>query len=470
MNERLKRAGIVAAFLVVMVAGTAVPAQEGYAGTSIVKSVEEEQAEISSGKVRTLTVLKKAMLSEGKEAIAGKAAAGKGQSAENGTVAEKKNQNESVAVESTELQSEVAQEPGTAGEDVLKSGTPEENTETVLPGYQASSSQTAVFEDGQEGVYNYCPSVMVSNGSTGVFYCSNTDSYSVRDSIYYTDCREINGSWYYSGKKRVLTSTSGSWDSQHVCDPSVIKGNFIYGGVQYQYLMAYLGCSSTDNQRNSIGLAFSNSLDSGWVKADSLNPIIRYSYDENHAGSFQWGAGQPSLVSLDNNGKVALFYTEGTWNLTSEKVQVWDFINMDSPTLLYSGSVSNVGTVNQNGSQDFISNADFAWSGNTLYMVCDTHPFGGSVLDCVPTVSRVYAATISKEAVEAGGMESVTWSLVGEVSSSVTGRDKNHNCGVSRDSYSNTAGGLAVFYTGASELGNFADSLWSYRIYKMNLD
>lgn len=55
------------------------------------------------------------------------------------------------------------------------------------------------------------------------------------------------------------------------------------------------------------GKATAGSVD----KCDDINPFIHYEYDESRPNAFQWGYGQPSLVSVDKKGKVLLGYTCG---------------------------------------------------------------------------------------------------------------------------------------------------------------
>lgn len=316
-----------------------------------------------------------------------------------------------------------------------------------------SEEQIEEFFSIPDGTYNYCPSVIVNDDNVSIFYCSNIEAYQISDNICYSDA-VINddGSVSFKNRSIVLSPTTDSWDSMHVCDPSVISGRFTYQGAAYNYLMAYLGCDTTDNQQNQIGLAVSNCLSSGWVKVGS-SPIIEKNYDSSQS-AFQWGVGQPSLINLDGSGHVLLFYTEGTYDLTCTKVQEWDFSNLDAPILLSYNNVSNAGT------NDFISNADFALSGQTLYMICDTHPFGGNVLDCIPDSSCVYSCfwdgTIES-------LSSVSWNKVYTVNQDNTGFPKNHNCGI----YRTSSGGLSrngVIYTAANENSDFLSSLCTYRL------
>lgn len=304
--------------------------------------------------------------------------------------------------------------------------------------------------DNRNGVYNYCPSSFIDD-EEGIFYCSNETPYIVQDSIYYTDSEHA--------PVKVLSPTKESWDSVHVCDPTVIAGDWSYNGETYKYLMAYLGCSTTDNQNNQIGLAVSNAKDHGWIKV-SNQPFISYTYDNRHTDAFQWGVGQPSLLNI-GNGFAAVFYTEGTWNLTSTKCAVYDLSNLNNPVYIDCTTVNNAGlTQIDDNSPDFMSNADFALSGTTMYVVCDTHPFGLGLLDCIPTVSKIYKTDIDIANL-LGSLKTCMWDEVCRIDNA----SKNHNCCLSR-----TPEGLlaetSALYTSANEKSSYAASLWSYSIQK----
>lgn len=91
------------------------------------------------------------------------------------------------------------------------------------------------------GFYRYCPATLVEGGVRHVFYCKNTTANQIVDSIYHAT---VDAAGNLSGESAVLDpadSTGTAWDSYHVCDPSVIKGAFVYNGHTYTYLMAYLG-------------------------------------------------------------------------------------------------------------------------------------------------------------------------------------------------------------------------------------
>lgn len=360
---------------------------------------------------------------------------------------------ETECVEDTEIIEECTTEEVNTEVQVTEQGemvtenTDEKNVVEVPEEETIETSNTVV-----EQKYSYCPIGIDLGGSVRTFYCENKDSGVISDHIYTS----------YNGSKSLVLSPGSGWDSIHVCDPSVIEGNFSYCGTPYRYLMAYLGCNTTDCQNNQIGLAVSNSLESGWVKVYD-HPFISYSYDNSHSSSFQWGVGQPSLVSVDNSGTIAIFYTRGTWNLTSEIVEVYDLSNLDSPVNLGKATVSNSGT------GDFISNADFCYNTNTstLYMVSDVHPFSNGILSNIPSSSRVCSTIVNLSDVES--IANCNWSTIKYIDRSVTGHARNHNAGFIRDSFGHTNCLPSVLCSTADILTDDISSLWSYTFQRVDM-
>jgi len=94
----------------------------------------------------------------------------------------------------------------------------------------------------------------------------------------------------------------GGWDTMHVGDPAVVSGKFSYGGNIYNYAMYYTGTHHILNQ-SKIGAAFSNDL-TNWKKYPY--PVIRPSTESDYF----YGDGMPSVVNLDGNSKLIIFYTD----------------------------------------------------------------------------------------------------------------------------------------------------------------
>ncbi len=320
------------------------------------------------------------------------------------------------------------------------------------------------FTTDQEGIYNYCPSVMqLSDGTLYIYYCTNQHSYEVIDHV---GCRKgvrnADGSVTWGEERIVLFPSAGAWDAHHVCDPSVIAGSFRYGGKTYGYLMAYLGCTSYDNQENKIGLAVASSPEGPFIKVGS-EPLIDFAIDPD-VTVFQWGVGQPSLVSADKNGKVYLFYTRGDKDGTRQMVDTWELSNLDAPSRIQTETLSARGLLNLNSEKDFMNNADFVYDTveKRFYAVSDCHPNPTDTPNYISSHCRINSFAHHTSFTD------FVWSKVKNIAPKDTGFPRNHNAGILRDAYGHLPdnGYLSVFYT-VAQTGN--DSLWSYRIYDYNI-
>ena len=313
------------------------------------------------------------------------------------------------------------------------------------------------------GIYNYCPSVIeLEDGTRYVYYCTNQDSYRVID---YVGCRKgtpnADGTYTWSAEKVVFSPSENLWDSMHTCDPSVIKGAFTYDGTEYSYLMAYLGCTSTDNQENKVGLAVANSPEGPFIRVGTT-PVVDFTKDSS-SSVFQWGVGQPSLVSIDKAGKVWLFYTRGDVNGTRTVVCECDFSNLNAPVIGSEVKLATTNLVELDGDKDIINNADFAYDAekNVFYSASDCHPNPSSEPNYISSHFRVtsFKGTDFKKA---------TWKYLATVGPEDTSYARNHNVGLVRDEYGHipSRNYLTVYYTVSVE---GSQSLWSYRLHDFNI-
>ncbi len=355
------------------------------------------------------------------------------------------------------------------GETETTGGERDESTEPVgtdePAGNEIPESGNLLFDNKKEGIYNYCPSVLEEpDGTRYVYYCTNRDSYNVTD---YIGCRkgipDSDGTYVYGEETIVFSPSEGQWDSRHTCDPSVIKGRFSYRGTEYRYLMAYLGTEQSDNQINQVGLAVSLTPDGPFQKVGT-EPVV--SYEKNLATTaFQWGVGQPSLVSADCAGDVWLFYTRGDPGETCTRVCRLDCSDLDQIRIPEADTkVSVSGLRNLNGGADLLNNADFAYDPDTNRFFCasDCHPNPSGVPDYIGGAFRLTCCSFS-----GGKFSSVCWQNLAVVGKEQTGFPRNHNVSLVRDEYGRLPkrNYLTVCYT-VSEEGDA--SLWSYRIYDWN--
>ena len=328
-----------------------------------------------------------------------------------------------------------------------------------------------------DGFYRYAPSTLVDSGRRHVFYCRNINSRVVVDGIYHA-VQAADGT--LGAETLVLApadSTGTAWDSYHVCDPSVISGAFYYAGHTYRYLMAYLGVkgrpgdTSSDGAKcinNKVGLAVSDSLTSGWVRMGT-DPVVITEHTD------WWGVGQPSLLSVDGAGKVALFYA-GDYET---RLLNLDFTDAAATAASLATKVGDQGIMlGKTGVMDLmgttlrmtITNADFAYDAarKLLYMITDTpdslanwYDNGGQNLYISKAVS-VYRTSV--DTLANLNLASAEWELVArfqpsDLAANYSTAARCHNSGLVRTD----AGGLAGFQANVSVANVKNDALYTYR-------
>ena len=338
-------------------------------------------------------------------------------------------------------------------------------------------------DDINENFYNYCPTVIMEGSNImHVWYCGNKNSGNVTDYIMYRKgILHSDGKWVFSSKQIALEhGEAGTWDSRHACDPSVIKGIFNYNGEEYHYLMAYLGCKTSNVTCNEVGIALAKDASGPWVKVGDGATAFRSYYDSTEFGSDganYWGYGQPSLVSVDKAGRVLLFYTKGIKLGTYTYVEEWNFSDLNNPVLIREAKLADGGAIGT------VNNADFAYDPieKAIYCLKEDHengwyPDDGGVNWISGSNSLFYFNGLSSDEHYSDALfRSYSWAKVATIGPSQTGYSRNHNCGIITNEYgwiinyqllpvAYTMSELATSYPGWSGGGQWP-ALHTYRIH-----
>lgn len=353
---------------------------------------------------------------------------------------------------------------------------------------QAAAKSLPEFEPEKNGIYNYCPSAFEEAGVRHIYYCANQKEREVTDAIGYRRAELIAGIWQYSEEIVVLEHSKHwtGWDTSHVCDPDVIKGNFRYQGEAYSYLMAFLGCKTTNNQNNEIGLAVAKAPEGPFLKLDELNPFINFTPDHSTAQRkeiFQWGVGQASLINLDKQGQVALIYTHGHIRGTNLVLERWDLSDLSEPAPLgerYKSDISNVGLIGRDLRPTSLNNADALYSAvdGHIYLVADGWPHYIEDLD-TPGEPSFISSTLrllrsssihSPEQLSTLDLSKDGWMQIGEVTPDQSGYPRNSNAGFVSDPFgwALSPDEAEILYS-VSEVMQPNHSLWTYRVHHIRL-
>ncbi len=295
---------------------------------------------------------------------------------------------------------------------------------------QPQSASAAVLWDKQslEEVYNptgqiytYAPTVIQEGSTMHMWSCHNNESDIIRDHIYYT---KIENGIVVDSRPVLAPGSAGAWDSFHVCDPSVVEGNFLYNGTNYSYALFYLGNDVNASYHNQIGVAFSNDLSGNWTRYP--NPIITYPNDG------YWGVGQPTATSIDGQGKLMLFYTQGDPSATAGYRVEMNLADMSSPIVGTPMQLTTAGLIGTDGANDWLNNFDIVYdpSRDRFYAIRDQHPFPSGQPNYI--TESIQLASIDGASIWGGGG---TWRVEGNITPLLTGLPRNHNAGLMRTTF-----------------------------------
>ncbi len=306
--------------------------------------------------------------------------------------------------------------------------------------------------------YNYCPSYIQTDEDTRyIFYCRNPKSGVIVDSIFWRKAVRNGDEWIWGPQYEALAKGTG-WESVHVCDPEVRKGEFDFNGHVYGWVMVYLGCDQLDNNHNQTGVAFADSIEGPWVKW-SGNPLIGF------PGTGYWGTGQPSATSVDGKGQLLLFYTKGDAAGARVIRRHVDLSDMAAPDLGEEKILFKDGLTGKDGSFAVFHNAGFAYDSGSdrFYVVRERHPYES--LECNFISSEIEVAYTDGANV---WNNSGVWKQDGLVNPDNTGKYRNHNPGLLTDPFGNLTGGKDDYTVVYSVSDPGQDYLWSYRIHSIS--
>lgn len=352
-------------------------------------------------------------------------------------------------------------------------GTSEELVELFTPKVGEVRKWFDHGKSGESRFYNYCPTVFVENNTKHIYYCSNQIEGNVTDYVAYRRGTLVDNKMVYTSTENMsylLGPTKDTWDSRHTCDPSVIKGEFKLGDETYSYLMAYLGCLTSDSTKNEVGIAYSKSPNGPWIKYDK-NPIVPY--DRENAA---WGTGQPCLVSVDKKGTVCIFYTVGNKYATYSEVREYDLSDLNNPILKRTKKLPLYGLIGD----AVINNADFAYDeeNKKILMIKGRLPNGsdGKTPNFIADKLDVYYLDDSESKNKFDevfkGNNAKDWIKLGTIDSSLTGFPRNHNSCFVTDAYGSLVEQDRI--ETCFSVSEYSDSIWgylsTYRLYSTSIE
>lgn len=227
----------------------------------------------------------------------------------------------------------------------------------------------------ETGHYIKDSDLLEDNGTRWLLYTTNetTGDYdnviAVRKGTY----EEGEGKgWKYGSETIALSGDAGKWD-ENIGSASLVKGSFTYAENEYAWMMAYCATSQSTERQYSIGLAVAASPDGEWTKV-SETPLLEY--DDGVYGATSMGYYAPSLVNMDKESAVRVFYTYADAYGHFAGFVDLDASNLDTISLSGKVQCPNSGEIAGGDNVAMFPNADFAYDATAgkIYAVKDYSP------------------------------------------------------------------------------------------------
>lgn len=241
-----------------------------------------------------------------------------------------------------------------------------------------------------EGFANSAPAIKDAGGKRYVFYTTNEEANKEGGVIAARVGEQSGETWEFGEQSVLLRPESNRWDGTRVMNADVVEGKFSYQNQEYSKLMVYQANAVAAEKRFQIGLAVSNEWTSGWVRVGD-KPFLAYDY-EGYGDTF--GVGNPSIFSVDGEGKILLFYSYGSATVTCTRFVEADLSDLAAPVLSGYITVAGEGLPLDGNPVAMVANADFKYDADTqtVYMVKDGYPYAGNAPQ---TATKVEVAKVA---------------------------------------------------------------------------
>ena len=224
---------------------------------------------------------------------------------------------------------------------------------------------------------------IIDDGETRILLYTTNGEVAEEDNVIATRTATYveNEGWLYGEESIALTGTVDGWD-EFIGSASIVKGVFEYGDVAYSWLMAYCATPNANDTQFEIGLAVATEIGGTWVKVGD-RAIIEY--DERVYGTGCVGCYAPSLVNLNKESAIRIYYTYADIyghfakfidiNATDLDVLYTDAAKTDVNLISGSNHLPTNGNLSGGDLALMFPNADFAHDGNgQVVMVKDYSP------------------------------------------------------------------------------------------------
>lgn len=321
---------------------------------------------------------------------------------------------------------------------------------------RTAGGEIAYIFDEYEGFSYDAPSVVKDGNDVIIAYTTNKTKDKEDKVIAVKKGTFADGKFTFTAHEIAIEPSQNGWDKHNVDNADLVKGEFLYGGDNYNYLMVYQANSIESEKRMQIGAAVSKDALS-WVKVGD-EPLLSYDYES--LGDTP-GLCYPSVVNVNQKGGIMLFYTRATSLVTETRFIEINAANLNSP--VFGGEICiPTGGLPLDGNEWSVTvNADFAYdkTAGEIYMVKDGFPYASN------NAKKATKIEIAKIAITDLFAQSAKWSTVVSVIDSLdVGYSRVYSAGFITDGYAYTDGqNLALLFSSGVSAADASDETYKFK-------
>ena len=270
--------------------------------------------------------------------------------------------------------------------DTSENSTPDSTTSAPdsIPSSSDSTPEAEVHYGlpvAEVGYYIKDADVIDDEATRYLVYTTNGESAEEDNVIATRSATNEEEGWLYGDENLAIVGEVDGWD-EFIGSASIVKGVFEYGDMNYNWLMAYCATSQANDTQYEIGLAVATEVTGTWTKVGNA-PII--TYNENVYGTASVGCYAPSLVNLNKQSVVRIYYTYADAyghfaqfvdiNAADLDALYTDAAKTDVNLISGTNQLPNHGNLSGGDAGPMFPNADFAHNANgNVYAVKDVSP------------------------------------------------------------------------------------------------
>ena len=307
-----------------------------------------------------------------------------------------------------------------------------------------------------EGYYYEDASILEENNRVIISYTTNKTK-NAEDSVIAirTGVKTADGYSFTDKETIAVQPSQDGWDKYNIGASDLVAGEFSYNNTAYKYLMAYHANNVVTRKRLQVGFAVSNDL-TNWTKVGN-KPFISYDYEI--CGDTD-GVCNPSLVNVNGEGNVLLFYSYASSRITETRFVEAKLSSLDAPVVSGSISVAHKGLPLDGLEWATVINADFGYdaAAGEIYLVKDGMVFASQNAKKATLVQLAkipYADLYKQEA---------TWTRIASIMGlEAGGYTRMHSAALATNENGHMQNDLSIVFTSSVAAQNVSDNSYIWK-------